>query len=91
MKNNKTKSRTKSITRTKAVEIINGTSGKFFTVTFTTKDNRVRSINCNKKTNSTTPLGYIRVYSTKDKGYRTINPKTISQLKYNNTTYNVVK
>lgn len=78
-----------TISKTKAVEIINSTKGKFFTVTFTTKDNRVRTINCNKKANSTTSLGYIRVYSTKDKGLRSINPHTITELKYNNTIYKV--
>ena len=85
----KNKVKTKTINKTKAVEIINSTKGQFFTVTFTTKDNRERSINCNKKADSTTKLGYIRVYSTKDKGYRMVNPETISKLQYNNITYKV--
>lgn len=79
----------KTISRTKAVEIINSTKGKFFTVTFMTKGNKMRTINCNKKTNSTTPLGYIQVWSTKDKGYRTVNPNTLTELKYNNIIYKV--
>lgn len=84
-----TKASKSTISKTKAVEIINSTKGKFFTVTFITKDNRMRTINCNKKADSTTALGYIRVYSTKDKGYRSINPNTMNELKYNGITYKI--
>lgn len=79
----------KTITRTTAVELINKSKGRFFTVTFTKKDKNMRTINCNKRKDSTTALGYIRVYSTQDKGYRSINPLTISKLVFNGVTYKV--
>lgn len=77
------------VSRSKAVELIKGSKGKFFTATFTKKDGSSRTINCNYKSGSTTNMGYIRVYSMKDKGYRTINPQTLKALVINNNTYTV--
>lgn len=68
------------ITRTKAVEKIDNSKGRFFTPTFTTKAGNERTINCNFKKGSVTKLGHLRVYSMQDKGYRSVDPRTISKL-----------
>jgi hypothetical protein len=79
----------KRINRTKAVELIESSKGKFFTVTFMKKNNMTRTINCNYKKGSRSPLGYMNVYSLADKNYRNINPQTITKLSINGNTYMV--
>lgn len=76
------------INRTRAVELINSTKGRFFTVTFVTPKGE-RTINCNCKKDSVSSLGYINVYSMKDKGYRNVNTRTIKQISFNNNIYKV--
>lgn len=82
-------SNNKTINKTQAVELMENSKGRYFTVTFATKTNPNRVMNCNCKKNSQTKLGYLRVYSPKDKGYRSVNPQTINGLKINNITYKV--
>ena len=82
-------SRTNRISRTKAVELINNSKGKFFTVTFKKKNGDLRMINGNFKKGNFTPLGYLSVYSAADKGYRQVNPKTITSLSVGGTEYKV--
>lgn len=80
------------ISRTKAVEMITKSKGKFFTVTFTKKkDNSTRTINGNFKISNDNPskLGYLTIYSPKDKGYRNINSQTLKSLNINGTTYSI--
>jgi hypothetical protein len=79
---------TKTISRTKATELINGTKGKFFTVTFTKANGQMRSINGNTK-GKTTNLGYLNIYSLKDKGYRNVNPRTITSVSLSGIIYKV--
>lgn len=86
--NKKAKTSTKRISKTTAVEMINNSKGRFFTVTFVKGNGDERTINGLRK--NQTPLGNITMYSAKDKGYRTINPNTIKSLIINSTTY-VVK
>lgn len=86
-----------TITRSKAVELIKNSQGRFFTVSFTKKDNTERTINGRTKVtkgskggkNPAINLGYISVYSTKEKGYRNVNSQTITSLKINGETYRV--
>ncbi len=77
----------KTISRTKAVELINNSQGRRFTVTFTKKDGTTRTINGSRK--NQTNLGNITIYSVKDKGYRSVNPNTITMLKINKTVNKV--
>lgn len=77
------------ISRKKAVILIEENKGKFFTVTFTKKDNTLRTINAVKKVGAISPAGYLNVYSIKDKGYRNVDVRTISSLKLNNSIYKV--
>jgi hypothetical protein len=77
------------ISKSKAVELIEANKGKFFTVTFTKKDNTLRTINCTRKVGATTNLGYLSVWSVQDKGLRSIDPRTITGLKLDNNEYKV--
>ncbi len=79
----------KTINKTKAVELIEGSKGRFFTVTFLKKNNTERTINANFKKGAKSPLGYLNVYSIADKGYRNINAQTIRAVVINGDTYNV--
>lgn len=82
--------RKQTISKSKAVELIQNSKGRFFTVDFVKKDNSQRTINCNYKIPSKpSKLGYIMVYSMKDKGYKNINPQTIKNLTINNINYKV--
>lgn len=85
MKNNN-----KKTNKTTAVQLIQNSKGKFFTVTFVKKNGTTRTINGNyKQPKNPNPLGYLNVYSMSDKGYRNINPTTIKSVSINNTTYTV--
>ena len=79
----------KTIVRTKAVELMNNSSGRFITVTFKKKDTTERTINCIVKKDHKTALGYLRVYSIQDKGYRSVDPRTINKIVANKQTFNV--
>jgi hypothetical protein len=75
------------ISRTKMVQMLNDSKGRFFTSTHIDKDNNPRTMNCIKRNTPPTDLGYITVYSMVDKGLRNINPQTITNLSINGTHY----
>jgi predicted metalloenzyme YecM len=78
----------KRISRTKALEIIQNTNGRFFGVTFTKKDGTQRSMSCKiNKDNKPTPFGYILV-QTKESP-KSLNLQTISEIRANKTLYKV--
>ena len=85
------------ISKTKAVELINNTNGKIFTVTFLNKDNKERTINGRLKVtknlkgnkNKAADLGYITMFSMKDKGYRNVNKQTLISLKTAGSSYQI--
>ncbi len=85
------------ISKNKAVELINNTNGKIFTVSFLNKAQQVRTINGRlKKTTSTkggrnnaTELGYITMWSMQDKGYRNVNKQTLTGLKTAGQSFNI--
>lgn len=81
----------KRIARTTAVRKIEDSKGKFFTATWETRNGNERTINCNYKAGSTTRLGYMRVYSPKDKGYRSIDPRTLKEVKMEGIIYKIRK
>lgn len=86
-----------TITKSRAVELIKNSQGKFFTVSFMKKDNTERTINGRIKVtknskggkNPATELGYISMYSNKDDGYRNVNSQTLTSLKINGNIYKV--
>lgn len=77
------------ISRTTAVKLINGSKGRFMTVSFTKEDGTSRTINGIRK--NQTPLGDITIYSMQDKGYRSFKPANITGLKLNSQQYKVRK
>lgn len=78
----------KKVNKSQAVEVINNTKGKFFTVTFTKKNGELRTINGNvKKPKTPNLLGYINIYSPSVKGYRKINAQTIKSVSFNRINY----
>lgn len=80
---------TRRIARTTAVNKIRESKGKFFTATWETKAGNERTMNCNVKSDCITKLGYIRAYSPKDKGYRSIDPRTLREIKMEGVTYRI--
>jgi hypothetical protein len=87
---NTTTNKTTTISRTTAVNLINASKGRRFTVTYTKNDGTTRTINGSRK--NQTPLGNIRmkaIQSQKSIGYRTVNPNTITELRINGMVYRV--
>lgn len=75
-----------TISRTKAVQLINSSKGRRFTVTYTKQDGTTRTMNGSRK--NQTPLGNITMNVT-NTGYRTVNPNTITELRINGKIYSV--
>lgn len=87
---------TKTISRTKAIDIIQGSGGKFFSVKFTKKDGSLREMSCQYSKDSTpSPLGYVTVkdlVATRNNltsEYRNINLQTLQEIKLSNVIYKV--
>lgn len=86
-----------TITRASAVEVINRTRGKFFTVKFMKKDGSVRVMNARvgikKGVNgkglsyNPAPRGLKPIYDVKEMGWRMINLDTIFELKCSGNVY----
>lgn len=79
----------KSINKAKATEMIESSKGKFFTVTFTKKNKSLKTINCNWKKGNKNSLGYLTVYSVLKKGYKNIDPQTITALSISGNLFKV--
>lgn len=73
---------TKTISKTKAVEMITASKGRFFTVTFTKKNGEERTMNGNLK--AITKLGYITMNVPKE-GPKNVDPRTLKMIKVNGT------
>jgi len=81
---------TKRIGRTKALEIIKNTNGKFFSVRFEKKngDDRLMGVQYVKGTKPD-PLGYVLLKDLKAKKSKSVNLQTLSEIKTNNILYKV--
>lgn len=81
---------TKRISRTKALEIIKNTNGKFFSVKFEKKngDDRLMGVQYVKGTKPD-PLGYVLLKDLKAKKSKSVNLQTLSEIKTNNILYKV--
>jgi hypothetical protein len=77
------------VSRTKMVTILNSTKGRFFTTTHIDAKGKPRTMNAIKSNAPATPLGHLTVYSLQDRGYRTINPTTLTDLTFQNVHYKV--
>lgn len=80
----------KKIGRHKALEIIQNTNGKFFSVRFEKKngDNRLMGVQYIKGTKPD-PLGYVLLKDLKAKKTKSVNLQTLSEIKTNNILYKV--
>lgn len=76
------------IGKEKAVELINNSKGRFITVTFITKNNKTRTMNCVKSKKTKDKLGYLTVKEVGG-GYKNVNSQTISELKLDKTSYKI--
>ena len=75
------------ISRSKAVELIQNSKGRFFTVTFKKKNGERRMLNGNVNSKRfQNKLGYILFNSSK-KGMKSINPRTIESLNIEKVEY----
>jgi len=78
------------ISRTKALDLIKETNGKFFGVTFTKKDNTERKMRCRTYQDSKpSVLGYVLVVDTEEAKPKSLNLQTISELRMNKKVYKI--
>jgi methyltransferase-like protein len=84
VKTNPTKTR---ISKTKAVDILKETKGRYFGVTFTKKDGSVRKMKCKMEISTPSPLGYILVKDVKENTPKSLNLQTLSEIRMNGTIY----
>jgi len=75
-----------TITRTKAIELIEGSKGRFMSLTCDTKTKKGRAFNCIYK--DTTKTGHARV-TERGAGIKAVNLQTLSALKVNGVSYKV--
>ena len=80
------------ISKARALELLQNSSGKFCSVTFMKKDKTMRKLN-GKVQNTKTPLGYVKMLenstSKKQGGIRNVNLQTLNSIRINKVTYNV--
>lgn len=75
------------VSRTQMVNVINNTKGRFFTATHIDTNGQPRTMNAIKSNRPATELGYITVWSVQDKGYRNINPQTLTDVSFGRVHY----
>ena len=88
-----------TVSRDKALELINTSKGKMFSVLFIKKDGTKRYMNCRTgvkkgvtgKGLSFDPKksGYVNVYDVQAKGHRLVNINTLKLIKINKSEYTV--
>ena len=83
-----------TISRTQAQHFMENNNGHFFTATFVTKKEKLRTLNGQYLKDSTAQLGYIKVRETGkmkkgEDGVRNVNLQTLEQLKIGGKTFNV--
>jgi hypothetical protein len=79
------------LSRSKALELIQGTGGRFFGVTFTKKDGSVRKMRCKIDKDHLKPstFGYLTVVDVAEGTPKSLNLQTLSEVRVNKTTYKV--
>ena len=70
----------RKVSRTTMVKALKENGGKFFTSTHIGKDDKPHTMNAIMLKKQDSELGYFRVWSMTDKGYRNINPQTLTHL-----------
>jgi len=83
------------ISKAKALDLMTGIKGGFFTAEFEKKDGTLRVMNCQALKTQTSRLGYVQVKETSkmrtnpDKAFRNINLQTLKSLKISGKAYKV--
>jgi len=77
------------IGKKKALELIKGSKGRFFSVTFKNKEGEVRTLNVRYLKQQPNELGYVLLLDMKEKTPKNVNMQTLSQLKINNSTFKI--
>lgn len=70
----------KKVSRTAMVKALKENGGKFFTSTHIDKNGNPNTMNAVMLKSQDFSLGYIRVWSLTDRGYRNINSQTLTRL-----------
>lgn len=97
VKAKKAKTNVKRISMKKAIEVLEGTNGRFFTVEFTKKNGDKRVMNCQKLAGGTvSKLGYFTVREASlvrqgANGTRRINMQTLTCIKTAGQVYKIRK
>lgn len=82
--------RVKTISKGKAVDLINESKGRFINVTYTTNKGNVRVLNGNRASiQAHAKLGYITMFDAKIKDFRNVKAAGISGLVTNGAKYKV--
>ena len=77
------------IGKKKALELIKGSKGRFFSVTFKNKEGEVRTLNVRYLKQQPNELCYVLLLDMKEKTPKNVNMQTLSQLKINNSTFKI--
>lgn len=83
-------SKKRSISKTRAISLVQSSKGRFFTIGWTNKSGNTRVVNANAAKDTLTPQGYLRVKAV-GKGWKSVDSRTINMLKINGVHYSVRK
>lgn len=81
----------KKVSRTKMLEVIASTGGRFFTSTHIGKDEQPHTINGIRYKKQDNEFGYIKVYCAAVKEMRLINPQTLTDVCFGGVHYQAKK
>lgn len=83
--------RAKKVSRTTVLSLMQKSGGRFFGVTFTKKDGTIRKMNVKLNTHHSKPtnLGYLLVFDSADKNYKSLNLQTLSEVRIDKQVYSV--
>ena len=76
------------LSRTKIVDLMRDSGGKFMTILWTKTNGEIRLMNCKvAKGTNLTKMGYLPVTETKTKSLKNVDPRTIKSLKLSGVVY----
>jgi hypothetical protein len=81
------------ISRTKAIQLLDGVKGRIVSLTCVRKDNKTTTITgqIRRGNKPMTAMGYLQVYDMVKHGMRNVNLQTLQSLKVNKQVYQVNK
>jgi 2',3'-cyclic-nucleotide 2'-phosphodiesterase (5'-nucleotidase family) len=76
------------ISKTKAIDLLTNTGGRYFGVTFTKKDGLIRKMTCKLEQEAKpSKLGYLTVVDVKESTPKSLNLQTLSEIRMNKVIY----